>query len=47
VVAEGVETAAQLAVLRNLECDIAQGFFMAHPVSADEITELLQTNPVW
>jgi len=47
VVAEGVETAAQLAVLRHLDCDIAQGFFMACPVSADAITELLQRDPVW
>lgn len=47
VVAEGVETAGQLAVLRRLECDIAQGFHMACPVSADEITELLRRDPVW
>lgn len=47
VVAEGVETAAQLAVLRGLECDIAQGFYMACPVSADEISDLLKRDPVW
>jgi EAL domain-containing protein (putative c-di-GMP-specific phosphodiesterase class I) len=47
VVAEGVETAEQLAVLRNLDCDIAQGFYMARPVSADEIAELLNRDPVW
>jgi diguanylate cyclase (GGDEF)-like protein len=47
VVAEGVETADQLSVLRTLECDIAQGFYMACPVSADEITELLKSDPVW
>jgi len=47
VVAEGVETAGQLAVLRNLGCDIAQGFFMSCPVPAAEITELLQRDPVW
>jgi EAL domain-containing protein (putative c-di-GMP-specific phosphodiesterase class I) len=47
VVAEGVETAEQLAVLRNLGCDIAQGFHMARPLSAEEITELLSRDPVW
>jgi diguanylate cyclase (GGDEF)-like protein len=47
VVAEGVETAEQLAVLRTLDCDIAQGFHIARPVSASEIAELLTRDPVW
>lgn len=47
VVAEGVETAEQLAVLRDLDCDIAQGFLMSRPVSAAEATELLRRDPVW
>jgi EAL domain-containing protein (putative c-di-GMP-specific phosphodiesterase class I) len=47
VVAEGVETAEQLAVLRTLGCDIAQGFLMARPLSPAEITELLRRDPVW
>jgi diguanylate cyclase (GGDEF)-like protein len=47
VVAEGVETAEQLAILRSLDCDVAQGFFMAHPLSATETTELMRGDPVW
>jgi len=38
-VAEGVETAAQVSRLRELGCDIAQGFLYAHPMPASELTE--------
>jgi diguanylate cyclase (GGDEF)-like protein len=41
VVAEGVETLEQLEFLREHGCDIAQGFFLAHPRPVAEITELL------
>ena len=41
VVAEGVETPAQLAALRTLGCDLAQGFLLAHPGPADEVDRLL------
>jgi len=37
VVAEGVETAEQLALLKQMNCDIAQGYFFSRPVSADKI----------
>lgn len=47
VVAEGVETAEQLAVLRDLDCDIAQGFHMARPLAAIETTALLRRDPSW
>lgn len=33
VVAEGVETAQQLAVLAELQCDIAQGYFLHRPLA--------------
>ena len=40
-VAEGVETAAQLELLRDLGCDLAQGFHFAKPVAAPELQALL------
>ena len=40
VVAEGVETEEQLAELRRLGCDGAQGYFFARPQSADKIERL-------
>ena len=36
VVAEGIESGAQAAVLRSLRCDHAQGFYFARPVPATE-----------
>ena len=49
VVAEGVETAAQLTTLRDLGCDLAQGFYLARPAPAGDITSLLrrQTIGTW
>jgi len=42
VVAEGIETADQLEFLRERRCDIAQGFYLARPLSSQAVTELLQ-----
>ena len=36
IIAEGVETDQQYAILRRLECDMVQGFFIAKPMPADE-----------
>jgi diguanylate cyclase (GGDEF)-like protein len=41
VVAEGVETEAQLELLRKIGCDQAQGFLITRPVVADEVPALL------
>jgi diguanylate cyclase (GGDEF)-like protein len=37
VIAEGVETAAQLAVLHSLQCDMAQGYYLAAPMPIDAL----------
>jgi EAL domain-containing protein (putative c-di-GMP-specific phosphodiesterase class I) len=44
VVAEGVETEAQLHCLRDLSCDEFQGFLMSPPVPADQLTSILGQN---
>ena len=41
VIAEGVETEQQLADLRALGCDAAQGYHLGKPVGADELTALV------
>jgi diguanylate cyclase (GGDEF)-like protein/PAS domain S-box-containing protein len=45
VVAEGVETAAQLAFLRENHCDIAQGYLIGKPLKADEMAAMLAAAP--
>ena len=42
VVAEGVETAEQLAYLRHRQCDELQGYFFGKPMPATEMTSLLK-----
>ena len=40
-VAEGVETEGQLSVLRDLGCPLAQGYYLAPPMTSDELARLL------
>jgi predicted signal transduction protein with EAL and GGDEF domain len=42
VIAEGVETAEQLAFLRDNGCDAYQGYYCSPPVPAAAIPELLR-----
>jgi diguanylate cyclase (GGDEF)-like protein len=46
VVAEGVETAAQLERLRELGCDEMQGYLFSRPVSAEHFEQLLMLETV-
>ena len=41
VTAEGVETGGQLAQLRALDCDLAQGYYFARPTAWAEVEPLL------
>lgn len=41
VVAEGVETAQELALLRKIDCTQVQGFLISHAVSSDLFAQLL------
>ncbi len=45
VIAEGVETAQQVAVLRELGCEYAQGYFFAKPVPAEAAEAMLASKP--
>jgi diguanylate cyclase (GGDEF)-like protein/PAS domain S-box-containing protein len=42
VIAEGVETREQLAHLKTLNCDSAQGYWFSQPVTSEDITALLK-----
>ncbi len=44
VVAEGIETEAQLRILEKLECDYGQGYYFAKPLPAQELEGLLNTH---
>ncbi|SMQ58827.1 diguanylate cyclase/phosphodiesterase [Devosia lucknowensis] len=50
VVAEGIETSGQVAVLRQFGCQMGQGYLFSRPVPATDVTRLLrlfgQKNPV-
>jgi EAL domain-containing protein (putative c-di-GMP-specific phosphodiesterase class I) len=43
IVAEGVEGAAQLAHLRALGCDLAQGYYFAKPQAPEALQDMLAT----
>jgi EAL domain-containing protein (putative c-di-GMP-specific phosphodiesterase class I) len=47
IVAEGVETEAQLALLRGWGCDAVQGYYLSTPVPADQFVEVVRniSNP--
>ncbi len=47
VVAEGIETAAQGAAIRDLDCHFGQGYFFSKPQPADEALNLIHAGTTW
>ncbi|HSI89385.1 MAG TPA: bifunctional diguanylate cyclase/phosphodiesterase [Pyrinomonadaceae bacterium] len=47
VVAEGIETRPQLAVLQNLGCDYGQGYLLSKPKPPLDIERALYERPTW
>lgn len=47
VIAEGVETAEQLALLQKLQCKYGQGYYFSKPVSAQAAAALLSGRRTW
>ena len=45
--AVGVDTPEQLAELRELGCQVAQGGLFSGPVTASELEQLLAADPSW
>ena len=45
VVAEGIEKREQYELLRERECDLMQGYWMSHPLTAGEFSALLAQPP--
>jgi len=43
VVAEGIESEQQLSSLRELKCDMFQGYLLSPPVSSGEVPQLIDT----
>ena len=41
VTAEGIECEVQLEYLKEMNCDVAQGYFLSRPITADEVISLL------
>jgi len=44
VIAEGIETAAQLTLLRDLGCELGQGFHLAMPLTGSQMENLPSSN---
>jgi EAL domain-containing protein (putative c-di-GMP-specific phosphodiesterase class I) len=44
VIAEGVETQAQLEYLKSHDCDEAQGYYFSRPVGANEVRKLIEAS---
>lgn len=43
VLAEGIETQAQYEFIRNVDCDLVQGFLLHQPMTADQLIKLMRS----
>jgi EAL domain-containing protein (putative c-di-GMP-specific phosphodiesterase class I) len=46
-IAEGVETTFQLAQLRNLNCNFAQGYLFSRPLEPKLVLDFITNAPQW
>ena len=47
VTAEGVETQQQLSILKGLQCERAQGFYLARPMPSAEMSRFVAASHRW
>ncbi|HJT22491.1 MAG TPA: GGDEF domain-containing response regulator [Nitrospira sp.] len=47
VIAEGVETAEQLSILRSLGCELGQGYWFGKPLPAEDVPAFLAAGRRW
>lgn len=47
VIAEGIETIEQLALLKQLKCEYGQGYFFSKPLNAKAAEALIASTPPW
>jgi EAL domain-containing protein (putative c-di-GMP-specific phosphodiesterase class I) len=47
VTAEGVESTEQLSILRRLQCQRGQGFYLAQPMPGVEMDRLVRQSHRW
>ena len=47
VVAEGVTNQRQLELLRDMGCDLAQGFYFSRPCNTEEMVALMTRDARW
>jgi EAL domain-containing protein (putative c-di-GMP-specific phosphodiesterase class I) len=47
VVAEGVETAEQLAQLKSIKCTFGQGYLFSRPLDANAANAFIQDHPTY
>lgn len=46
VVAEGVETADQIELLRSIDCDYVQGYYYAKPMKVEDFEEIIKNSKI-